>query len=125
MKKKETANKPTQQVVSMGKTGLNVENPIEPFSKLEPVNETAEQAAKKLAPVDDQDNPAYPNHTDTDIFISGFKEGAKWQQEQQSETFTLADMEICFEESRKGNIFNTPITAKYETFEEFIKSLKK
>ena len=34
-----------------------------------------EQMALKAAPIDTPDNPAYPNHSDTDIFIRGFMVG--------------------------------------------------
>lgn len=33
------------------------------------------ELALELAPIDSQDNPAFPNHTDTDIWVNGFIEG--------------------------------------------------
>lgn len=36
-----------------------------------------EQEAMRLAPADSQENPAYPNFTDTDIWVAGFVEGVK------------------------------------------------
>ena len=37
--------------------------------------EQIEKLARKLAPKDTPEEPAFPNHTDTDIWVSGFKEG--------------------------------------------------
>lgn len=37
-----------------------------------------EKVAMKKAPHDSQEDPAYPNHTDTDIFVKGFAEGFEY-----------------------------------------------
>ncbi len=34
-----------------------------------------EEMGYRFAPKDDPEDPAFPNHTDTDIFVAGFKEG--------------------------------------------------
>jgi len=37
-----------------------------------------EQIAKVQAPKDSQEDPAYPNHTDTDIYVAGFRDGFEY-----------------------------------------------
>lgn len=37
-----------------------------------------EEIALKYAPADSMENPAYPNHTDTDIYVAGFVAGVIW-----------------------------------------------
>lgn len=34
---------------------------------------TIEELALQLAPKDTPEDPAYPNHSDTDIWVAGFK----------------------------------------------------
>lgn len=39
---------------------------------------TLEEIAFNNAPKDTIDEPAYPNHTDTDIYVAGFKSGIEY-----------------------------------------------